>query len=1116
MQHKDKKIVIYKSSDKMYCNENISEEFEINIKYDKNGKEHSVSIRDKSNYYGHDNKKDLGLIIYNDGYAKKRWANVQDKDAVFEIDNQKRGWLNDNRKTEEYKQCFEDIINIVNEYENIKSGYVLKDIEEYLKIKEQYDQNMVEVYTDGKERMRNEVEMWIKEQWAKINGGVDKKFQEQNALAPINKQGLIASQENALVSLQKKTWKDFIEQQYGPAPLQWYKDLKKDVIEDIKEAFNEQFGKEMKDFDMKDLEDQGVNQNVIGAEIAKKDDIEKKKDKMLWKCYVRTVKYFKVNMKKIIEDKIYLRLTKYLKIQDVDQIEDIQKQYDELKEKKLSKKQKEFFAAIQGVRKQCSQVCKNVMDIHYCKTPKNISDVKEPYKLSQKKTSANVDSIAIIPMENGKQLKDQAIILYSDGYAKLGLAKTEHKCSPTEMHGWLGCNDDYKDLYNDLKPFAKESTNKNVDKIEEIYENAMKIYFNSLSDKAFESLCQQKEQPYLFLNNMLRAYKKELKQKYLNDRTNEKLAERYRKIKIKLLRDKYKSLNIQKANDHYIVEKKDSKKPQDRKKFYFYSFQKTIENFNKKDYTGELGKVAKIDNEYEGKSISALCVDHRDNLMTSHFLQDKAPFAVGCNFLVANDILRNHDSIAYHSCGIFQEAHKDLFVLSRTMFDQTLYKTDHCAVARAANDVSTLGAILTNRYYKQSHKKKTHFDELLLQTKNNTYSTYDFCLYFDFSYEGGWELESHINETKETILSQIEKVVKANKKKGIKKIHIIDYDNAPSFVTIPNDLECIKEYVGHRKTGKNFGSEQIEDMNKKYEQAHKNELAKKKDENIPSSLKPIKKKNNNNKIIIDADKDVNKKQTTEQINKQVNNKQPEQNKKIIIDAGNSKDDKKEQTTKPKPETKLKPINKNNLELKTKHYDKDDISKNVNTKPKPETKLKPINKNNIKLKTKQDDKDDKYVNHKKITKLKLINQPNNFDLYTKNNKLILPVIKQINKKNNIEQSKTNNNACKYVNRKKTPKPKLKLKPKPLKITELKLKPEQKQINQLNNIKNYNNHILPVINPINKKKNDYIDYCKKHNGVQIISGLHNKQITHEIKNTTKKVGKGGYKIGNSNNL
>ena len=92
--------------------------------------------------------------------------------------------------------------------------------------------------------------------------------------------------------------------------------------------------------------------------------------------------------------------------------------------------------------------------------------------------------------------------------------------------------------------------------------------------------------------------------------------------------------------------------------------------------------------------------------MTSHFLQDEAPFAVGCNFLVANDILRSHDGMAYRSYGIFKEAHKDLFTISRCYLGQPMYGNDHCAVAGAAKDVSPLGAILTNRYYKQSNKKK--------------------------------------------------------------------------------------------------------------------------------------------------------------------------------------------------------------------------------------------------------------------------------------------------------------------------------------------------------------------------------------------------------------------------
>ena len=129
---------------------------------------------------------------------------------------------------------------------------------------------------------------------------------------------------------------------------------------------------------------------------------------------------------------------------------------------------------------------------------------------------------------------------------------------------------------------------------------------------------------------------------------------------------------------------------------------------------------------------------------------------------------------------------------------------------------------------------------------------------------------------------------------------------------------------------------------------------------------------------------------------------------------------------------------------------------------------------------------KYGNNKEI--LKPINK-NNLGQYTNNNNIILPVIKPIiNTKNNIDQSKKNHNAGKYVNYKK--------------ITKL------KPINQ-NNLGQYTNNNKNILKPIKKKKNDYIDYCKKHNGGQIVSGLHNKQIIHNIKIDTTKLGKGGDK-------
>ena len=156
--------------------------------------------------------------------------------------------------------------------------------------------------------------------------------------------------------------------------------------------------------------------------------------------------------------------------------------------------------------------------------------------------------------------------------------------------------------------------------------------------------------------------------------------------------------------------------------------------------------------------------------------------------------------------------------------------TENLSLGRSC-DISDVETILAIRFNKQNNNEKYSYlynatksipNDTLMKSYDETilalpegqkeYKIHDFC----FSFEPAFFKKLPENE-KEKMLKkmedQIAKVVKANDKLGVKQINIIDYENKPSFIKIPNDIKCVQEYLNARIKGKNFNNAKIEKMN---------------------------------------------------------------------------------------------------------------------------------------------------------------------------------------------------------------------------------------------------------------------------------------------------------------
>ena len=309
---------------------------------------------------------------------------------------------------------------------------------------------------------------------------------------------------------------------------------------------------------------------------------------------------------------------------------------------------------------------------------------------------------------------------------------------------------------------------------------------------------------------------------YNNDLNKYKVLEEdndvkyYKKITQALLKYKVDKLEFKFENDHCVVKEK-GQSEETALKFYFYSFADKIEDFNKEGFK-ELHKVEAS----KEKSLSSICVDNKNNVLTNHY-KWHSPFAVGCNFLINNATIISHDNVATWSNWRYEEQYNVLYGFKQPLDGKTIIN-EHISAAKDAN-IDHVKAILANRFFKQKnfYKKKTkvsmlRFDEIKLGTKQASqyFNIKGFCLYLNFV--GGTDFTKpkkgiKIDEYRE----QIKKVVEANNKLGITEINIIDYSNKPSFITIPNKVECIEKYISHRNQNKNFDEKYIKNMWKKEE-----------------------------------------------------------------------------------------------------------------------------------------------------------------------------------------------------------------------------------------------------------------------------------------------------------
>jgi len=164
---------------------------------------------------------------------------------------------------------------------------------------------------------------------------------------------------------------------------------------------------------------------------------------------------------------------------------------------------------------------------------------------------------------------------------------------------------------------------------------------------------------------------------------------------------------------------------------------------------------------------------------------------------------------------------KDFKFLSQ---DNELYN-EHIALG-AACGISPHLSVLTDTYYKIQNmqgKCRERYDEIVVyqSKRENKFIINNYCLSFTNNLFDKYRnpYAYMYTDDKKKIDQQIEKVVEANNKLGVKNINIINYYNEPQFITIPNKVEYIKEYIEKIKIRMNkseyFTKQDAEDMFKK-------------------------------------------------------------------------------------------------------------------------------------------------------------------------------------------------------------------------------------------------------------------------------------------------------------
>ena len=318
-------------------------------------------------------------------------------------------------------------------------------------------------------------------------------------------------------------------------------------------------------------------------------------------------------------------------------------------------------------------------------------------------------------------------------------------------------------------------------------------------------------------------------------------------IKVIHFLNKYEKCKFEKKDGFWSVSDKNNN--DNTKDFYFYSFGKNIEYFMDDKSLQKICVKKRTEDKRQNyvktglMSVSSFCVNKDNNILTTHYRGDTPQcFNIGCNFIIDENKAISHDNFAFGSNGEGRECDiQNVYRFKNTKrrnpnhsmgeFGNPESVTENLSLGRRCG-ISDIKTILSIRFHKQNHdvqhylhkeptiskyinkQQMTNYDETILDTPEGSdeYKIHDFC----FSFEPALFKTLPENEKKEMrnkMNDQIAKVVGANEKLGVKQINIIDYENKPSFIKIPNDIKCVQEYLNTRIKGKNFDNTKIEQMN---------------------------------------------------------------------------------------------------------------------------------------------------------------------------------------------------------------------------------------------------------------------------------------------------------------
>ena len=329
--------------------------------------------------------------------------------------------------------------------------------------------------------------------------------------------------------------------------------------------------------------------------------------------------------------------------------------------------------------------------------------------------------------------------------------------------------------------------------------------------------------------------------------TKEEWQNMFLLIKVIHFLNKHEKCKFEEKDGFWSVSDKDNK--DNTKDFYFYSFGKNIEYFVDDKSLQKICVKKRAEDKRQSNvttglmSVSSLCVNKDNNILTTHYRSDEPQcYNIGCNFIIDKNKAISHDNFAFATNGEGRICDiQNVFRFRNTRqrnpnhlighFGNPSSVTENLSLGRRCG-VSDIETILSIRFHKQNHRAQRYlhkeptiskdidkrqmknYDETILDTpvRKDEYKIHDFCFSFEPDLFNNLKEDKKL-ETKKLMEEQIEKVVKANEKLGVKQINIIDYENKPSFIKIPNDIKCVQEYLDTRIQGKNFDNERIEQMN---------------------------------------------------------------------------------------------------------------------------------------------------------------------------------------------------------------------------------------------------------------------------------------------------------------